>query len=147
MASNNKKQILFKVVTQERVVYESLIDRVTVTTQSGEITVLPRHTSLVSLLKSGELRLKKEGSEVMLAVAGGVLEVRPNSEVVILADRAEKAEDIDVERAEAAQKRAHELLEKKEQVSAVEYATLQAVLEKELARVKVGRKYRKLNLR
>lgn len=135
-------KIHFKVVTQERVVYQDDIDQVTIPTESGEITVLPRHISLVSLLKAGELRLKKDGQEVLMAVSSGVIEVRPQSEVVILANSAEQASEIDIERAEAARERAVKLLEETERVSNVEYAALQAVLEKELARINVGRKYK-----
>lgn len=144
---DNNQQIKFSIVTQERVVYQDEVDQVTVTTQAGEITILPRHTALVSILKAGEMRIKKGDNEVLLAVAGGVLEVRPSRRVVILAERAEKAEEIDIERAEKARQRAEELFNQKEQISNIEYANLQAVLEKELARVKVGRKYRNLKMR
>ncbi len=138
------EKINFKIITLERVVYEDEIDQVTIPTQAGEITVLARHTPLVSLLKPGELRIKKDGYDVLLSVSTGFVEVRPKSEVVILADTAERAEEIDLERAEEGRRRAEEMLKEKERLDDVQFARLQAQLEKELARLKVGRRYRKL---
>lgn len=135
----------FRIITLESVVYESEINQVTIPTEDGEITVLARHTPLVSLLKSGQLKLIKDGTEQLMSVSGGFVEVRPDSKVVILADTAERAEDIDLERAEAARKRAEEMLKEKTSLDTIEFARLQAILEKELARVKVGKKYRQLN--
>ncbi len=138
------EKINFKIITLERVVYEDEVDQVTIPTQAGEITVLARHTPLVSLLKPGELRIKKDGYDVLLSVSTGFVEVRPKSEVIILADTAERAEEIDLERAEEGRRRAEEMLREKERLDDVQFARLQAQLEKELARLKVGRRYRKL---
>lgn len=136
--------MLLKIVTPDGITYEDTIEQVSVPTQSGEITVLPRHIPLVSVLKAGELRVVKAGEEIILAVSTGVLEVRPSSEIYILADTAERAEYIDIERAEAARKRAEELMAQKQSLEDVEFARLQAKMEKELARLRVGKKYRKL---
>ncbi len=135
----------FKILTLENTVYESDIEQVTIPTQDGEVTVLARHTPLVSLLKPGQLRLKKDGEELLMSVSGGFIEVRPDSKVVILADTAERADEIDLERAEAGRKRAEAMLQEKESIDNIEFARLQAILEKELARIKVGKKYRSLN--
>ncbi len=137
-------KINFKIITMERVVYEDEVEQVTIPTAAGEITVLPRHAPLVSLLKPGELRIRKDGYDVLLSVSTGFVEVRPKSEVIILADTAERAEEIDLERAEQARRRAEEMLKEKERLDDVQFARLQAQLEKELARLKVGRRYRKL---
>ncbi len=137
-------KINFKIITMERIVYEDEVEQVTIPTAAGEITVLPRHAPLVSLLKPGELRIRKDGYDVLLSVSTGFVEVRPKSEVIILADTAERAEEIDLERAEQARKRAEEMLKEKERLDDVKFARLQAQLEKELARLKVGRRYRKL---
>ena len=134
------KKIHFKIVTPERVVYESDIDQVTIPTKSGEITVLANHTPLVSLISPGEMVVKKNNNIHSFAVASGFIEVRPRSEVVILADTAERAEEIDLERAEAARDRAHAMLSEKEKLSDVQFAKLQAVLEREMARIKVRNK-------
>jgi F-type H+-transporting ATPase subunit epsilon len=136
--------IPFKIVSPQGIVYESEIDKVTIPTQAGQITVLPRHAPLVSVLRPGELIVHKEGTIYGLAVSGGILEIRPTGEMIILADTAERAEDIDVERAESARKRAEELLKQQENVADVDFARLQAAIEKELARVSVAKKYRKL---
>ena len=105
---------------------------------------MPRHIPLVSIISAGELRLKKDGAEIPLVVSGGVLEIRPGSQLYVLADTAERAEHIDMERAEAARARAEELMKQKEQMADVDFARLQAKMEKELARLRVGRKYRKI---
>ncbi len=134
----------FSIITPDGVTYhDDAIDQVTIPTATGYITVLPGHIPLVTPLVAGELIVKKKDHEVPIAVSGGVVEVRPKSEVYILADTAERAEHIDVERAETAKKRAQELLTAAEHEADVDYAKLQAVIERELARIHVGKKYRK----
>lgn len=133
-------KLRFKIVTLERVVYEDEVDAVTVPTVDGEITILPRHTALVSLLKAGQLKVQKQDAELLLSVSSGFVEVRPGSELIILADTAERAEEIDLERAEAARARVEQMLKEKEQLDDMAFAHLQAQLEKELARVKVGKR-------
>jgi len=129
----------FSIVTPERVTYQSEAVSVTVPTQAGEVTVLHKHTPIVSTLQPGGLTVRKEdGAELLLAVSGGLLEVRRNGEVVILADTAERAGDIDIERAEAARKRAQEAMERKEFDKDIQHAELEATLQKELARIKVA---------
>ncbi len=136
--------ITFKIVTPERVVYEDTIAKVTVPAGEGEMTVLPNHAPLVTMVKPGELTVYKEnGDSVQLAVAGGMLEIRPNSEVYVMADTAEHGEDIDLERAEKAKARAEELLKNINDEADVDYARLQAIIEREMARISVGNKYRK----
>ncbi len=138
------KSINFTIVTQERVVYEDNVLRVTVPTRSGEITILPRHAPLVSLLKAGVMTVYKQDGEHVLSTSGGIIEVRPGSKVVILADTAERGEEIDEERAEAARRRAEEMLKEKEKLSDVQFAALQAQIEKEVKGIKAARKYRRL---
>jgi F-type H+-transporting ATPase subunit epsilon len=90
------------------------------------------------------MKIKDAMGEQILAVAGGFVEVRPNNEVVILADNAERAEEIDLDRAEAAHKRAEEAMKQAQESSDVDFARLQAIMERELNRLRVGKKYRKL---
>ena len=71
--------------------------------------ILPHHAPLMTTLKPGELIARKSGEEYLLAISGGFLEVRPDR-VIVLADAAERAEEIDIARAEAAKKRAQEQL-------------------------------------
>lgn len=144
----NKHTIDFRIVTPEGVTYESEIRQVTVPTQDGEITVLANHTPLVSLLQPGELLIKKADeqgeSQVHLAISDGVLEVRPHSEVVVLADTAERAEHIDLDRAEAARERALNMLADKKFESDIEYTKVRALLDRNLVRIKVARRRRRL---
>jgi len=133
-------KIKFKIVTPERTVFESEIDQLTLPTMEGEITVLPEHIPLISVLAPGELVAKKNGEETAMAISGGMMEVRRN-EITVLADTAERAEEIDLSRAEAARQRAEDLKKEKIRSDETGYATAAAILEKNLARIKVARKH------
>ena len=131
-----------KIVTPEKIVFERDVNQVTVPTMDGEITVLPEHIPLVSVLKPGELvtyDVDKKSEPISLAVSGGFIEVNEN-QVVILADTAERAEEIDVAKAQAAHERAKKLLADAKHQDSVEYAQLAVKIEKELARLRVSRK-------
>ncbi len=134
------EKIKFKIVTPEKTVFEEEIDQVTLPTQEGEITVLPNHIPLISVLSPGELVIKKDNEEIDMAVSGGMIEVR-NNEIVILADTAERAEEIDLKRAEEARERAEKLKDEKIRMDETEFATAAAIFEKNLARIKVARKH------
>ncbi len=138
------KSIKFKVVTLERVTYQDEIDQLTVPTEAGEITVLARHAPLVSILKPGELRIKKDGQTVVLAISTGFLEIRKNSEVYVLADSADRAEEIDIEASKQARARAEELLKEKQNRTDIDFAKLQAIINRETAKLKIANKYRKM---
>ncbi|MFH0930262.1 MAG: F0F1 ATP synthase subunit epsilon [Candidatus Moraniibacteriota bacterium] len=133
-------KIKFKIVTPEKTVYEAEIDQITLPTQDGEITVLPNHISLISVLQAGELVAKKDGEEIAMAVSGGMIEVRKN-EITILADTAERAEEIDVKRAEEARERAEKLKDEKIRMDETEYAAVAALMERNLARIRVAKKH------
>ena len=107
------KKIKFKIVTPERIVFEDEVDQVTLPVTDGEVTILPNHLSYIASLKAGEIMLKKDGKEIDLAVSGGFIEFDKNN-LVVLADTAEHAEEIDLKRAEEARKKAEQL--KKEKV-------------------------------
>ena len=95
-----------EIVTGERVVYtEDDVDMVVAPGSDGTLGILPRHAPLITTLAAGELRVKKAGREQSIVVFGGFMEVTPEK-VVVLADTAERAEEIDVDRAEAARNRA-----------------------------------------
>jgi len=134
-------KISFEITTPEGVIYKSEVDEVSLPTKTGEITILSHHIPLVSALIPGELRIKKDGEIIFLAVAGGFIEVQPNNRVVVLADSAEMAEKIDIKQAEEAKRRAEELMKEKK-VDDVEYTQLASLLERELARLRVARKHR-----
>jgi len=139
------KTLKFKIATPEKVIYENdAVLQVTIPTMDGEITVLPDHVPLVSVLKAGEMRIKDNDGEHILAVAGGFLEVRGHNEIIILADHAQRAIEIDIEKAEAAKKLAEEQMSKIKNVQDVDYARMQALIEKENNLVRIGKKFRKL---
>lgn len=131
----------FEITTPERTVYSDTVDEVILPTLNGEIGILPNHIPLVSVIKPGEIRIKKGSEESSLAVSGGFIEVQPNK-VIVLADTAERAEDIDEARAEEARRRAEDMAKEK-RVDAREFAAISAKIEKELSRLKVVRRIRK----
>ena len=132
-----------KVVAPSGVLYEDEAEKVTIPTQQGAITVYADHMPLVSVLQAGELVIHKPNGDVAsLAVSSGVLEVRHDSVVYVMADTAEHAADIDLERAEKARQRAEELMKQQHNVEDVDFARLQALLEKELARLGVAKRYK-----
>lgn len=136
------KTLHFQIATPERVVFEApAVEAITLPTKMGEITILPDHLPLVASLVPGEVRVKVGGQEIMMAVSGGFIEVRPG-QVVVLADTAERAEEIDEARAAEARERAHKLMQQERVTEEADYAALAAKLEKELARLKVVRKHR-----
>jgi len=134
-------KIKFKIVTPERTVYENEIDQATLPMTDGEVTILPNHTSYIASLKAGEIKLKKDKEEIALAVSGGFIEF-DNNNLVILADTAERAEEIDEKRAEEARKKAEELKKQKINMSEADFAKVVAAVDKEMARIKVARKHR-----
>ena len=131
----------FKIVTPERVVFEDTVDAVVLPTVEGEITVLPHHIPLVSLLKAGEIRIKKGSEEIPLAVSSGVIEV-DGEKVVVLADTAERADELEEAKIEEAREAAQKLMSEKRN-DAEGFAEATALLERELARLKVVKRRRR----
>jgi len=134
-------QLDFKITTPEGITFEEKVDSVTLPTKMGEITVLPNHISLVSAIVPGEIIVKKEGKEKYLSVSTGFAEIRKNS-ITILADTAETVESLVEEEILKAKERAQKLLEEKREVSDVAFAEASAMLEREMARLKVYRRRR-----
>jgi len=132
--------IRLDIVTAERSVYAEDVDMVIAPGVEGQLGILPHHAPLMTTLQAGELRVKREGEEVSLAISGGFLEVRPDR-VVVLADTAERAGEIDVARAEEAKRRAQERLAER-QAPGVDEARVEASLHRALARIKVVEKVR-----
>ena len=134
--------IHFEIVTPERVVLKEEIRQVLVPTVEGDITILPKHMPLISILKPGVLEIKNQSGEIeTMAVSGGFVEVLP-TKVIILADTAERAQEIDETRAEEAHKRAEEAM--KEKGEHVDFAGFQAQIAKEMARIKAVHRHRHL---
>ncbi|MFA5050488.1 MAG: ATP synthase F1 subunit epsilon [Patescibacteria group bacterium] len=139
----DKKTIEFEIVTPERVVLKEEVLQATIPTQSGEITILPDHIPLVSILNPGVIELKKtSGENEIISVSGGFVEILKNK-IVILADTAELAIELDEQRIEEARKRAEEMKKSKD-VDAVQFAEISSKIEKQLARSKAAKRWRNL---
>jgi F-type H+-transporting ATPase subunit epsilon len=135
------KKINLKIVTPEKIIYDDEVRSVSLPTVEGEITVLPGHIPLISAIKSGELKIRRdEKKEEFFAITRGVAEVDSGS-IVILTDAAEKAEEIDVKRAEEARQKASELMSKT-RVGEETYADAVAQMERALSRIRIGKKRR-----
>jgi len=132
--------IKLDIVTAERVVYSDDVDVLVVPGIEGQLGILPHHAPLVTMLQPGELRIKKEGTELCMAITGGFIEVRPER-VIVLADAAEREEEIDVQRAEAAKRRAEERL--RERPQGIDSAKVEAALRRALIRLEVAERRRK----
>jgi F-type H+-transporting ATPase subunit epsilon len=128
------------IVTAERVVYSEEVDIVVAPGVEGQLGILPHHAPLMTILQAGEMIVRKGGEEFSLAISGGFLEVRPDR-VIILADTAERDDEIDLARAEEAKRRAQERLS--QPASGVDTARAEAALRRSLARLKVAEKRRR----
>ena len=138
------KYIKFEIVTPERVVLREEITQITLPTKMGEITVLPDHIPLVASLLPGVVHVKKKnGEEEMMSISGGFWEVLKDK-VVILADTAERAVELDLTQTEEAYKRAAELKEKARRGENVDFTEVNAAIERELARTKAIKRWRKI---
>jgi len=127
--------IRLDIVTAERVVYSEEVDVVVAPGVEGQLGILPHHAPLMTTLREGELRVRKGGEEFSLAISGGFLEVRPDR-VIVLADAAERDEEIDAARAEEAKRRAEEQLSRR--APGVDTAQAEAALRRSLIRLKVA---------
>ncbi len=128
------------IVTAERVVYSAEVDMIVAPGIEGQLGILPHHAPLMTILQPGELRMKKGGEEYALAISGGFLEVRPDR-VIILAEAAERDEEIDLARAEEAKRRAQERLA--HPTPEVDVARAEAALRRAVARLRVAERRRR----
>jgi F-type H+-transporting ATPase subunit epsilon len=130
------------VVTQDRLLFDGNVDIVVAPGSEGEMGILPNHAPLLAQLAYGILRLRQGGEEQAFAIAGGVLEVRPDG-VTVLADVGENVQEIDLARAEAAKTRAEELLSQGPPPDTDEYLALEAALRRSNLRLEAARRYRR----
>jgi F-type H+-transporting ATPase subunit epsilon len=130
--------IKLEIVTAERIVFSGEVDEIIAPGVEGQLGILPHHSPLMTMLQAGELVAKKGGQDDIMAIAGGFLEVRPDR-VIVLADAAERAEEIDIKRAEAARKRAEERLRDRKAIG-LDEAAAEAALKRALARLSVAEK-------
>jgi F-type H+-transporting ATPase subunit epsilon len=130
-----------EIVTPEKTIFKETIDEIALNTADGEIAVLSNHVNLFTKVMPGEVAIKyQKNKEIFMAITGGFLEVS-NNKVTLLADYAVRAEDISVDKAVEAQKRAEAVLKKaKENVDAHDFATAQAELGKAILELHVARR-------
>ena len=129
-----------EIVTAESPVFSGEVDAVIAPGTMGQFTVLPHHAALMTMLEPGELCLRAGGQETFMAISGGYLEVI-DEKVIVLADAAERADDIDDARAQAAMKRAQDQM--KRPLSPAESAAAEAALRRSLARLRVSERRKK----
>lgn len=127
--------LLLEIVTPERLAYSEEVDAVNLPGIEGELGVLPHHAPLVSMLGVGELRIRKGGVEESFAIVGGFLQVRPDK-VVVMAETADMASEIDLEKAQQARREAEQALEGR--VEAVDLSAARAALQQALLRIRVA---------
>ncbi|MCH7718734.1 MAG: F0F1 ATP synthase subunit epsilon [Chloroflexi bacterium] len=127
-----------EIVTAEREVYsQEGVDEVVAPGTDGEFAVLPQHAAFITTLMPGELRIIKGGEEEAMVITGGFFEVA-NDRIVVLADAAERVEEIDVERAEAARRQAEESLQDRQEVA--DLVQTETSLRRAVARLKVAQR-------
>lgn len=136
----SEQKIKFKIVTPERTLFESEVDQATLPVTDGQVTIMPGHRSYIASLKAGEVMLKTDGKETLMVVSSGFIEFNDNK-LVVLADTAEAASEIDLKRAEEARQRAEQLKKEKVSMNEMEYARVAAAIEKEMARIRVAKKH------
>jgi F-type H+-transporting ATPase subunit epsilon len=131
-----------EIVSQDRTVFEGDVDIVVLPGTDGEMGILPRHAPILTTLKYGIIKVRRSGKEELFTVAGGVAEIQPDI-VTVLADAAENVEEIDINRAEEARKRAEEVLAKGVPADTDAYLAMEAALRRSNLRLEAARRYRR----
>jgi F-type H+-transporting ATPase subunit epsilon len=127
-------KLLLEIVTPQGLIFSSDVDEVTASGSEGEFGVLPGHVPFITTLKIGMLTCKKGSEMVIFFVNWGYAEIGPDK-VIILADSAEKSDEIDMERARKAMKRAEERLKKAEDV---DFARAESAVERSVTRIQIS---------
>ncbi len=129
-----------KIVTPERVLHEGEVNQVTLPTQLGQVTILPHHIPLVSVLSHGEIIVTSAHDEILIAIEGGFVEIVPDG-LVVLADAGQMASEIDEHKVQEAIRRAEETLATTGTHDR-NYEMLRALIERETSKIKVARRYK-----
>lgn len=132
-------QLHLKIVTPEKLIFDEEVSGVNVSTEDGQIGILPNHANLMAKLEPGELVIKKGGKTDTLAIGDGFLQMS-NNVLSIMTDLAVNEGDIDEKEVEEARKRAQQALQEK--LSDEEYTETLAILEKSLSQLKIKRRHR-----
>jgi F-type H+-transporting ATPase subunit epsilon len=135
-----------EIVSQDRMVFEGDVDIVVLPGSAGEMGILPHHAPLLTTLQYGVIKVRTKSKEEIFTVAGGVAEIQPDI-VTVLADAAENVKEIDLDRAEAARKRAEEMLERGVPADTDTYLAVEAALRRSNLRLDAVRRYRKVSTR
>jgi len=136
-----------EIVSQDRTVFQGKVDIVLLPAADGEMGIMPHHAPVLTILKYGVIKIRRDGKEDLFTVAGGVAEIQPDI-VTILADAAENIEEIDVTRAQAARKRAEDALAgMKPDEEQDAYLIMEAALRRSNLRLDAIRRYRKVGTR
>ena len=126
-----------QIIALDKIAYEDDVDIVVLPGEEGQLGVLPRHARIVTLLEPGEVLTRKSGEETSLVISGGFAQIGPDS-VTILSDAAEYAEDIDIDRAEVARRRAQERLTNRQAIPDLDMARVESALLRSLTRLRVA---------
>lgn len=137
-------KLTVEIVTAERRVSQTEVDMVIAPATEGEIGILPKHAPLLTALNPGVMVLKNEGQEEVLAVSGGFLQVA-NNRVLILADTAERGEELDEQRAQEARAHAEAAL-KEAAKGSLQADAARAALQRSLVRLNVARRRRRTTM-
>jgi len=133
--------IRVEIVSQDRPVFEGDVDIVVAPGEDGEMGILPHHAPLLTTLKPGVLKVRTGTHEDVFAISGGVMEVQP-ALVTVLADAAERADEIDISRAEEARQRAEASLAAGVPANSEAYLAAEAALRRSNLRLQVARRRR-----
>ena len=134
-----------EIVSQDRTVFQGDVDIVVLPGSAGEMGILPHHAPVLTTLKYGVIKIRRNNKEELFAVAGGVAEVQPTI-VTILADAVENIADIDIVRAKAARKRAEDALANlSPETDRDSYLVMEAALRRSNLRLDMVRRYRKVS--
>ena len=125
------------IVTQERSVFSEEVEYVSLPGSEGMMGILPNHAPMLTALAFGEVMVRNQGDEQFFAIGGGYAEVQPDR-VIILADSAEQAGEIDLERAEKAREKAEQAMKEGVPTDAAKYAQIEAALRRAQIRIDVG---------
>jgi F-type H+-transporting ATPase subunit epsilon len=129
------------IITQERIVFSGQVDSVNLPGVEGRMGILPNHSPLLTMLDFGEVLVRTAGREEYFAIGGGFVEIQPDH-VTILADSAEQADEIDIDRAEQARRAAEEVMRTGVKDDPDRIAAVRASLMRAQVRAEVGRRRR-----
>jgi F-type H+-transporting ATPase subunit epsilon len=133
-------ELILEIVTPERLIFKEQIDSVIIPGTLGSFQILKNHAPLVSTFEVGIINVKKNSSDSRYTTGGGTVEVN-NNKVLVLADSIEKINDIDIDRAEKARKRAEERLKNKQEEN-IDEARAQSALSRAINRINAVKKYK-----